>query len=185
MGLQSRLTGQRATPGAPPPSPFELLARQARTVLEARMVNVSRFDPLAQRLTSFAWAWSSESAYERALAAAQRVIPGFDPSRHPIPARVNPAIQACVGRAERVVVPFEQITAGTVHPWVVRLARVVMGLEWTISVPLLHAGAVAGTFAAHFSQRPSDAQVQVAQSYADEFGRLMAVSAGPPGAAPH
>lgn len=173
MGLQSRLTGQRAAPEAPPPSPIQLLSRQALTVLEARMVNVSRFDPLAQRLTSFVWAWSAESAYERALAAAQRVVPGFDPSRHPIPARVNRAIEACVTRGERVVVTFDEITAGTVHPWIARLARVVMGLEWTISVPLLHEGAVTGTFAAHFGKRPTDAQVQVAQSYADELARLL------------
>jgi hypothetical protein len=174
VGLQSRLTGQSANPPAVAADPAHLLARQALTVLEARMVNVSRFDRLAERLTSNVWAWSSVTTYQRALATAQHVIPGFDPNRQPIPARVNPAVEACVLRAERVVVPFDQIAAGTVHPWVIRLGRVVMGLEWTISVPVVAAGAVIGTFAAHFSHRPTDVQIQVAQSYADEFGALLA-----------
>lgn len=137
------------------------------------MVNISRFDALAQRLTSNVFVWSSESTYERAMAAAQRAVPGFDPTRQPIAARVNPAVEACVLRGERIVVPFEQIAAGTVHAWVIRLARVVMGLEWTISVPVLGSGRVVGTFAAHYGHRPTDVQVQLAQTYADEFSPLL------------
>lgn len=138
------------------------------------MVNVSGFDRLSQRLTTNVFAWSNVTTYQRALATAQHVVPGFDPSRHPVPARVNPAVEACVIRAERVVVPFEQIAAGTVNPWVLRLARALMGLEWTVAVPVIVAGVVIGTFAAHFSHRPTDVQVQVAQSYADEFSALIA-----------
>jgi hypothetical protein len=172
MGLQARLTGQGATQPVLS-SPSELLARQALTVLEARMVNASRFDALAERLTSAVFVWSSEGTYQRALAAAQRVVPGFDPTRQPIPSRANPAIEACVLRGERIVVPFEEIAAGTVHPWVIRLGRVLMGLEWTISVPVRASGRVTGTFAAHYGHRPTEVQIQLAQTYADEFSPLL------------
>ncbi|MGH2378991.1 MAG: hypothetical protein ACRDGT_11010 [Candidatus Limnocylindria bacterium] len=161
-----------------------MLARQALAVLEARMVNVSRFDPLTQRLNSNVWAWSSVTTYQRALATAQHVVPGFDPSRHPVPVKVNPAVEACVLRGERVVVPFEQIAAGTVNPWVIRLARALMALEWTVSVPVIVSGAVIGTFAAHFSHRPTDVQVQLAQTYADEFSLLLPGGSPPPGPKP-
>src|SRR5688500_703680 len=80
VGLHARLTGE-APAKVVPSSPSQLLARQALTVLEARMVNVSRFDALAERLTSNVFVWSSESTYERAIAAAQRAVPGFDPTR--------------------------------------------------------------------------------------------------------
>lgn len=182
MGLQSRLAGQGSTPPVVA-SPIELLARQALTVLEARMVNFSRFDRLTQRLNTNVFAWSSTSTYQRALATAQHVVPGFDPSRHPISVNVNPAVEACVLKGERVVVPFEQIAAGTVHPWVVRLARALMGLDWTVSVPVIVAGTVVGTLAAHFAHRPTDVQVQVAQSYADELSVL--IGGTPPGATAH
>lgn len=147
------------------------------------MVNFSRFDPLTLRLNTSVFAWSSTTTYQRALATAQHVVPGFDPTRQPISAKVNPAVEACVLRGERVVVPFEQIAAGTVHPWVIRLARALTGLEWTVSVPVVVAGAVVGTLAAHFPRRPTEVQVQVAQSYADDLSALIA---GPPaGAAAH
>jgi hypothetical protein len=49
-----------------------------------------------------------------------------------------------------------------------------MGLEWTFSAPVHCRGAIAATFAAHFSHRPTEVQVQLAKSYAEECRELFA-----------
>lgn len=188
MGLQSRLPGwgtsrpEDAIVGKA--SPTDLLAREALAALGARLVNISRLDRLTNRITGLAWAWSTDGAYQRALAAVQRVVPGLEPSRHPVSLTANPALEAVHVQGRAVMVPFDEIASGTIHPWVIRVARVLMGLEWTISVPILANGRIAGSFAAHFSRRPTDEHSRLAQSYADELTRLLAVPAGSTATAP-
>lgn len=107
--------------------------------------------------------------YDRALSVARTVMPDLEPTQVRFPVDVNPFVRAVHVDGQSKTAPFHEAAHGTVHAWVARFTTVILGLRWTLSVPLRSRGQVVGSLTAHFARQPADG----VRASADEFARAI------------
>lgn len=143
---------------------YQGVVDNAAAVTGARYVNLSWLEADGY-IRGSAWAFSDPGRFERALAAARRVVPGFDPITVRFRSDVNPAVRSVLVEGRPCFAPFTEHVRGTVHPAIARIASRVLGLAWTHSVPLRVAGSMAGALAFHWSERPDQRALRVAEAF--------------------
>jgi GAF domain-containing protein len=145
----------------------ERIAERARVALGALAVNVSRLDPDGM-ISELAFAVEPGARYAKTIAAARRLVPGFELMRVAFKATINPSVAAVHIGGITVVAPMPDMARGTVNPWIVRVATMFFDLRWTLSVPLRANGRIVGSLAAHFPRQPTDAERALAEAYAND-----------------
>lgn len=141
------------------------LSEEARAALGAVASVVSTVSADGQ-VGVLVWAPEPGSRYERALAAARRVVADFDPMRVRFDANVNQFVGNVHLAGLTTFGAFEDAARYTVGEFAVAIATSVLGLRWTLSFPLRGAAGVVGSFTLHFSDAPDDARRAAAESYA-------------------
>jgi hypothetical protein len=145
----------------------QAIADRARPALGAIVVSISKL----QRdliVNSLAWSVEPGARYERALAAARKIMPSIDPSAFAVSADVNRFTSNVHLLGMTMLDSFEEAARYTVHPMVAGFASKMLEMRWTLSVPMRVGPRIAGSFSAHFASRPSDAQRALAASLAEE-----------------
>ena len=132
----------------------------------ARFVNLSQFDAASGIISGVVWAVSQAELAERALALMRRLVPGFEIETATVDVAANPWLERIHFDGETVVAPFREIVEGTVHPGVALAARQVLGLRWTVSVPLRVEDVVVGSLAFHFTAEPPRRTQRSAEAFA-------------------
>ena len=148
-------------------SAAERIAERARVALGAVVVNVSRLDADGT-ITELAFAVEPGARYAKTMAAARRLVPGFELLRVAFKATINPNVAAVHISGVTVVAPMADMARGTVNPWIVRVATMFLDMRWTLGVPLRANGRVVGSLAAHFPRQPGDAERALAEAYAND-----------------
>jgi GAF domain-containing protein len=153
-------------------SAAERIAERARMALGALAVNVSRLGADGM-ITELAFAVEPGARYAKTIAAARRLVPGFELMRVAFKATVNPNVAAVHISGVTVVAPMPDMARGTVNPWIVRVAALFFDLRWTLSVPVRTHGRIVGSLAAHFPRQPTDAERALAEAYANDCAAEM------------
>jgi signal transduction histidine kinase len=142
-------------------------------VTGARFVNLAWLEPDGWIRGSI-WGVSDTALLTRALTAARYVVPGFDPMSVRFRSDVNAAVQSVHVYGRSSFAPFSEFVEGTVNPHIAGLAETVLGLRWTHSVPLVVSGAVAGSLAFHWSDRPHPRSLGVAEAFSAQAALTVA-----------
>ena len=147
---------------------------RARPVLGAVVVNVAILGP-DLKTTTIAWSVEKGSRYDRALAAARKIMPGIDPVGMRIDATLNTFTGEVLLAGRTKLAKFEEAARYSVHPMVIGLASKMLGMRWSLSMPLVVDQKIVGSFSAHFSERPTEATVaraaELSGEVAAELGR--------------
>lgn len=151
---------------------YQDIVRNALEATGVRFVNLARVDPHTLLVTSGAWVGNPDSAVQVALEAARRLVPGFAPNRVAFQATVNPLVRAVLVDGRTLVAPFEQFASGATHPGILRIASLMLGVRYTLGLPLRVGGRVGGTLAFHSDQPFTPSQ----QRTAEAFGRQAALT---------
>ena len=132
----------------------------------ARFVNLCQFDAASGVISGVVWAVSHAELAERALASCAVSCRGSRSTRSRSTSPRIPGWSRSISRAKTVVAPFREIVEGTVHPGVALAAQRVLGLRWTLSVPLRLEDAVVGSLAFHFTAEPPRRLQRSAEAFA-------------------
>ena len=150
----------------------EAICDRARPALGALVVNMAILGP-DLKSTSVAWSIERGSLYQRALAAARKIMPGIDPVGMRVNADLNSFTSHVLLLGQTQVAPFEEAARYAVHPMVTAIASRMLGMRWSVSIPLVVGPRIVGSFSAHFAQRPTDAQRALAATFATEAAAEM------------
>src|SRR5262245_39628392 len=145
---------------------YRQIVRNGVEATGARFVNLCQFDAASGVISGVVWAVSHAEIAERALVLMRRVVPGFEVDTVEVAVAANPWLERIHLEGKTVVAPFREIVAGTVHPGVAVVARRVLGLHTTISVPLRLADVVVGSLAFHFTSEPPPRMQRSAEAFA-------------------
>jgi hypothetical protein len=133
----------------------QAICDRARPVLGAVVVNMAILgDDL--KTTTVAWSVDKGSRYDRALAAARKIMPGIEPVGMRVDAALNHFTSEVLFNGRTQLARFEDAARYSVHPMVIGLAAKTLGMRWSLSIPLVVGPKIVGSFSAHFSDRPSD-----------------------------
>ncbi len=147
---------------------YQEIVENAIDVTGARYVNLSWYDPVANQITGSAWSLRPPGLVEDAMRAARAIAPGFTPMDVRFSGDTNPAVHAVLVEGRALFAPFSEHVRGTVHPAMIRIAERLVGLRWTHSVPLRIGTTVVGALAYHFTDRPDEAILPVAEAFAEQ-----------------
>ena len=145
----------------------QAIADRSRPLLGAMVVSISKLTPDLQ-VVSLAWSVEPGARYDRALAAARKIMPTIDPSAFTVSADVNRFTGNVHLLGTTMLDRFEEAARYTVHPMVAGFASRMLEMRWTLSIPLRVGPRITGSFSAHFAQRPTDPQRALAATLADE-----------------
>ena len=146
---------------------YQQIVDNARAATDARLVHFAWLDTGSQEVRVGAMSGLASPAVQQALAAARRLVPGFDPVVHVrFPVDVNKWNASVYTEGEAILTPFEQIVEGTVSPALARIARTVAGLRYTFTCPLQQHNAAIGSLAFHFTEVPTPAQQRTCEAFA-------------------
>jgi signal transduction histidine kinase len=145
---------------------YRLIVSNGVEATAARFVNLSQYDAASGLISGVVWAVSPIELAERALSLMRRLVPGFEIDMVSFPATANAHVARVHLDGRTVLAPFREIVDGTVHAGVALAARRVMGLTWTVSVPLRPEDVVVGSLAFHFTEKPSRRILRGAEAFA-------------------
>ena len=153
----------RAASAADPTA--QAIADEARPAIGATVVSISK---LTADLLVVSLAWSVEpgARYERALAAARKIMPAIDPAAFTTRVDVNSFTSNVHLLGMTMLGRFDDAARYTVHPMVAGFASKILEMRWTLSVPLRVGPKIVGSFSAHFKDRPTDEQIVAAHGFA-------------------
>jgi hypothetical protein len=144
----------------------QALADEARPALGARVVSISKLQPDLM-LVSLAWSVEPGARYERALAAAKKIMPSIDPAAFTVRVDVNTFTSNVHLLGMTMLDRFDEAARYTVHPMVAGFASKILEMRWTLSIPMRVGPRIVGSFSAHFPERPSDMQQALAHTFAE------------------
>jgi signal transduction histidine kinase len=145
---------------------YQEIVNNALAALGARFVNLSGFDRERQEIFTVAWAGGPRHLLQQTIVACRQLIPGFDLTRLRIGVDANPHLRAIHVEGLTVLAPFEAVAEGTTDPRLVAAARRVLGLQYTLAVPLKLRHSVAGSIAFHGPRRFGSAARRTAEAFA-------------------
>lgn len=149
-----------------PDATAQAIADRARPALGAIVVSISKLTADLM-VESLAWSVEAGARYERALAAARKIMPSIDPSAFAVRADVNPFTGNVHLLGMTMLDRFEEAARYTVHPMVAGFASKMLEMRWTLSIPMRVGPRIVGSFSAHFAERPSEVQRQMAAELAE------------------
>jgi signal transduction histidine kinase len=146
---------------------YQQIANNAQAATGARLVHFAWLDTDSHEVRVGAMSGLHAKAVQRALAAAGRVVPNFDPLLHVrFPVDVNRWNASVYSGGGAVLTTFDQIVEGTVPPAVAHIARRVGGLRYTFTCPLHQGDRVVGSLAFHFVRAPTEPQQRTCEAFA-------------------
>ncbi len=146
---------------------YQQIADNGQAATGARLVHFAWLDTGSQEVRVGAMSGLHSEAVQKALAAAGRLVPNFDPLLHVrFPIDVNQWNLSVYSEGGAILTTFEQMVEGTVSPALAHIARRVAGLRYTFTCPLHQGNAVIGSLAFHFVRAPTEAQQRTCEAFA-------------------
>lgn len=156
------------------------LARSGLIASGARFVNVAVYDPRERLVSAVAWAATPRSAYARALTAARRIVPGTSPAKVRYGPDANPVVRAVHVDRRVVVARLEESALNITDRRLIELARRLLGLSYSLSVPLKLGDDAYGALSFLYSKLPTARQREAAETFAQHASaRLEGASPAP------
>ncbi len=142
------------------------IADNAQAATGAVLVHFAWLDAETHEVYVGAMAGGQERV-QRAIKAAGRFVPNFDPLTHVrFAVDVNRWNAGVYSGSGAILTTFEQIVEGTVSPVVARIAQRIAGLRYTFTCPLQQGSEVIGSLAFHFGRAPTQAQQRTCEAFA-------------------
>jgi signal transduction histidine kinase len=146
---------------------YQHIADNGQAATGARLVHFAWLDIARHEVRVGAMSGLHSESVQRALAAAGRLVPNFDPLLHVrFPVDVNQWNSSVYAEGRAILTTFEQIVEGTVSPAIAHIARYVAGLRYTFTCPLHRGTEVIGSLAFHFVRAPTEAQQRTCEAFA-------------------
>src|SRR5207244_1907806 len=142
------------------------IARNALVATCALFVHVSAFDPATGLLHTAASAGLRLATVQAAMAAIQRLIPGWSLDRLVLRADANPANRAVYYQGRTVSAPLRDVAEGIVDRRIVHLGTEVFGVRHSLVCPLLVRDRVAGALSFHTRDPVDDPQRRTCEAFA-------------------
>jgi signal transduction histidine kinase len=166
--VQERAASPPTSPRSAERAVFQAIVNNALEATGARMVHMSRFDPLTQETRVVAWAAPEGGPVHRVLHAARQRFPELDLSELIIPATVNPSNQRVYLHGEPVLAPFLDMSHGMVSDQVLQLVAARTNIRWVFTCPIRLGNVVTGALAYHLMHRLTDALQHTCEAFARE-----------------
>ncbi len=126
------------------PAVYQEIADNARAATRARLIVLTRFDPVRCEARMMAWSARHAGPSQRALAAATRLFPAFDPAQVVVPADLNRYSRLVYLEGQPVLAPFLAVAAGSVDDRILQLASTIAGIRHALICPLKSGDRVLG-----------------------------------------
>ena len=128
---------------------YQQIVDNARVATKARFVVLTVADLNKGRVRTEAVSGFGTQAARRALEAARRLIPAFDPTNVELDVRVNPVQEAVFLRGEAVSAPFQEVAAKVVPAAILQIVTKMLRVKHSYVHPLFAQGAVVGSLSFH------------------------------------
>jgi PAS domain S-box-containing protein len=167
---QPALTGDLRNTAAPTPLVADALYQEildnALAATGALLVVLARYEPERHTQRLLGLAGPGEGTIRRALEAAQRLVPGFDPFARELPAPAHgPLAEVCRTR-RALAVPFAAAAGGSVDPRIIGLGEQLVGLRHSYLCPLTCDGDVKGILVFHTAAPLTERERTICDAFA-------------------
>ena len=147
-------------------APYQEIVDNARAAIGARIVVLTRLDPDGQEAQTVAWSGLQRSRGREALAAAQRLIPGFEPTHVTTRPTVNEYQRRIFLDGQAVEAPYPDLARGIVDDRILGLGALILGIRHSFTCPLKVSGRVAGSLSFMLTKPFTDAQRRTCEAFA-------------------
>ncbi|HLY67856.1 MAG TPA: hypothetical protein VKU60_20120 [Chloroflexota bacterium] len=137
-----------------------------RLATNARIVQVTRFDPATRLIESLAWSGFQEGLPQAAIRMARKLFPDFDPYRVKPRVDINRCNEQVYLHGQTVLAPFDEVALGAVDHRILAVAIAIGKIRRSYLHPLRVDGELFGALGFH------------AQEIDDDQRRLMDVFVG-------
>src|SRR5579884_1641777 len=115
---------------------YQEIVDNGQVATGTRLVHIAWYDETRNEVLSGAISGLSSPLLQRALAVVQKVLPDFDPTSVRVSADANPVMRRVYRGGEAVLSGFQEMAEGVVPPYVVDVARALVGLRYSFTYPI-------------------------------------------------
>jgi PAS domain S-box-containing protein len=145
---------------------YQEIVDNGQVATGTRLVHIAWYDETRNEVLSGAISGLSSPLLQRALAVVQKVLPDFDPTSVRVSADANPVMRRVYRGGEAVLSGFQEMAEGVVPPYVVDVARTLVGLRYSFTYPIRTDGRVIGAISFHGPKQLTAAQRAVCEAFA-------------------
>lgn len=145
---------------------YQEIVDNGQVATGTRLVHIAWYDETRNEVLSGAISGLSSPLLQRALAMVHRVLPDFDPSAVRFSVDANPVMRRVYRDGEAVWSEFQELAEGVAPPYVLEVARTLVGLHHSFTYPIRSDGRVVGAISFHGPKQLTTAQRAVCEAFA-------------------
>jgi signal transduction histidine kinase len=144
---------------------YQEIADNAQAATQARLVILTRFDPVRREARMMAWSARHAGPSQHALAAATRLFPTFDPAKVVVPVDLNRYSRQVYLEGRMVLAPFLAVAAGSVDDRILQLASTIAGIRHALICPLKSGDRVLGALGFLTARELTEPQRRICEAF--------------------
>lgn len=152
---------------------LDRIVQEVKAASGANLVILATIEPETGKIRTQAWAGLDALGARRALQAAGKIVPAFDPRQVTMDVHVNRCQEAVFLRGETVSAPMAEVARGVVPKPILLIAERLARIAYSVVFPLVVDEEVLGSLSFHMGRQPNEAKAHVLGALANQVTLAM------------